>query len=47
MGVVFCGCSGDDPMTIRIDFRQSGQGWVAGFADYPVGQDAFYELEAD
>ena len=40
-------CSGDDPMTIRMDFRQSDQGWVASFADYPVGQDAFYELEAD
>ena len=39
--------SGDDPMTMRVDFRQSGQGWVAGFADYPVGEDAFYELTAD
>lgn len=46
-GVVLAGCSGDDPMTIRVDFRQSDQGWVAGFADYPVGQDAFFELEAD
>lgn len=40
-------CANDDPQTIRIDFRQSPQGWVAGFADYPVGADEFYELVSD
>jgi len=40
------GCT-EDPMTFRLDFRQSDQGWQPGFADYPVGQDIFYELEAD
>jgi len=41
-----CGC-GADPMTFALDFRQSDQGWNGGFADYPVGQDAFYELGAE
>jgi len=44
---VLSGCGNDDPQTVQIDFRQSPQGWTAGFADYPVGQDDFYELEAD
>ena len=29
------------------NFPSATQGWVAGFADYPVGQDGFFELEAD
>ena len=41
------GCSDDDPETIRIDFSQGTQGWVAGFADYPAGEEDFFELEAD
>jgi hypothetical protein len=40
-------CSNDDPMTFAIDFRQSSQGWVGDFADYPIGEDAFYELGTD
>ncbi len=40
-------CSNDDPQTIRIDFAAGTAGWNAGFADYPVGQDAFFELDAD
>jgi hypothetical protein len=40
------GCNGDDSQTIRIDFARGSQGWVAGFADYPPGQEDFYELEA-
>ena len=40
-------CANDDPHTIRVDFRQSPQDWMAGFADYPVGQDDFYELVSD
>jgi hypothetical protein len=40
-------CETDDRQTIRIDFAQGTQGWIADFADYPVGQDDFYELEAD
>jgi len=44
---VLAACGADDPQTIRIDFAPGTQSWVAGFADYPVGQDNFYELEAD
>lgn len=41
------GCSNDDPQTFRIDFSGGSQGWVAGFADYPPGEEVFYELEAE
>jgi hypothetical protein len=40
-------CSSPDPRTVTVDFRQSSHGWVGDFADYPVGEDAFYELETD
>lgn len=29
------------------DFSSGAQGWEAGFADYPAGQDSFYELAAE
>ena len=44
--VVLCGCSGDDPMTIRIDFRQSDQGWASdgsGAVWLFVGTDSGFE----
>ncbi len=44
---LLAGCKNDDPHTVRIDFTQSTQGWVGGFADYPIGEEAFFELEAD
>ena len=47
VAAVVAGCGGADPQTMRVDFRQSPQGWVGGFADYPVGEDDFYELIAD
>ena len=28
----------------RIDFSHGLEGWVGGFADYPVGEEDFYEL---
>jgi len=31
---------------ISVDFNTNAEGWTAGFADYPAGQEAFYELEA-
>ena len=40
-------CSSNDPQTIRIDFSQGTQGFVGGFADYPVGEDALFELVTD
>jgi hypothetical protein len=29
---------------IIIDFSNGLEGWIAGFADYPVGEEDFYEL---
>jgi hypothetical protein len=34
-------------VTSSFDFAAGPQGWVSGFADYPAGQEAFYELVAD
>jgi hypothetical protein len=31
---------------MNIDFSDGAQGWIAGFADYPAGQEAFYELRS-
>lgn len=33
-----------DPILLNFDFADSLQGWVSGFADYPKGQEQFYEL---
>jgi len=30
--------------TINIDFNNAVEGWTAGFADYPAGQETFFEL---
>ena len=40
-------CSNDEAITVALDFRQTDRGWVGDFADYPVGEDEFYELVAD
>ena len=39
--------SGSSGEEVSIDFTQGPQGWTAGFADYPVGQESFFELTAD
>jgi hypothetical protein len=31
---------------LSYDFRQGAQGWVAGFADYPLGQEQNWQLES-
>ena len=41
------GCSDDESVGFDFDFGLNPAGWEAGFADYPVGEDAFYMLEAD
>lgn len=41
------GCSDDDevqPLSLIYEFTNGTEGWEAGFADYPVGDDDFYEL---
>jgi hypothetical protein len=30
--------------TFLFDFSENDEGWAAGYADYPVGQDSLYEL---
>ena len=32
--------------TYTTDFSTGSDGWSAGFADYPVGEESFYELES-
>ncbi len=47
-------CGGDDDLPepdrntkmLYIDFDDGANGWNPGFADYPAGQETFYELAA-
>ena len=34
-------------MIFAVELSAGAQGWQAGFADYPAGQEAFHELVAD
>lgn len=34
------------PATFTTDFKSGSDGWKAGFGDYPVGSEEFYELKA-
>lgn len=47
--LLVAGCSSDDRTTRRVtfDFAEGPQGWIGGFADYPVGAEDAYELAAD
>lgn len=50
LGLLRCGDSPTDPSgttTAIADFSYGQHQWESGFADYPVGQEAFYELEAE
>lgn len=41
-----CGCL--EPVTeSTFTFNSGAEGWKSGFADYPVGEDEFYELDAN
>ena len=44
----FVACSKEESplpeLAFTYDFNQGLQGWIGGFSDYPVGEDAFYEL---
>lgn len=50
--LVACGSDNDlpevDPDTkmLHIDFNDGATGWTPGFADYPAGQESFYELSS-
>lgn len=46
-------CGGDDlpepdrnTKMLYIDFNDGATGWKSGFADYPTGQETFYELSS-
>jgi hypothetical protein len=32
------------PQIVQVDFSGGSQNWVAGFADYPAGQETFFQL---
>jgi hypothetical protein len=49
IAVTFTGCGdsagpADDSYDIQFDFSTDYQGWIPGFSDYPVGQEAEYAL---
>jgi len=49
LAAVCLSCSDDTvpaPTNLDFDFTAGAQGWIAGFADYPVGAETQYELES-
>ena len=49
VGLLSCDSDATDPnepLSAQVDFSTGQHGWTADFADYPVGQDDFYELES-
>lgn len=45
-----CSDSGTDPGTsvdVTFDFHGGMEGWQGDFADYPVGEESFYELSVE
>jgi hypothetical protein len=38
---------GETPSVYSFDFKEDEQGWSVGYADYPVGEEAFYELHSE
>ncbi len=38
--------SNSDKVDLELNFNKGTDGWVAGFADYPVGDDLTYELSS-
>lgn len=52
LALVISSCSNDDddasgvkPVELNFDFRTDLEGWQGDFADYPVGEETFYELD--
>ncbi|MDT0676596.1 hypothetical protein [Autumnicola musiva] len=49
MILLFSGCSdgdtGNDPLQKSFNFNTGVEEWQADFADYPEGEESFYELE--
>lgn len=47
---IFSGCNNDDavaidPLDFTYDFENDSEGWTGDFADYPEGEEEFYELQ--
>lgn len=49
LAMLFAGCEQQIPANFDYnhDFTDGLDGWEAGFADYPVGQEAFFQLGAE
>jgi hypothetical protein len=49
--VLLFGCGdklpGKDDANFKFEFSDSDHGWVVGFADYPEGEEDFYELSSE
>jgi hypothetical protein len=49
--ISFVSCStssdNDDSLSYIFDFSESTEDWTAGFADYPVGEEDFYNLRVN
>jgi hypothetical protein len=43
-----CSCKPDheESFTVTFSFYDDANGWIGDFADYPAGEEAFYELSA-
>lgn len=44
--LLFIGVTFAKSKTLTFDFNQGAQGWTAAFADYPPGQEGFFELQS-
>lgn len=50
IAVILAGCKKDAVIPEKdftFDFEAGAEGWIAGFADYPAGEETFYELASD
>jgi hypothetical protein len=52
IALISSGCSSDDdasaeakPIELNFDFKTDLESWQGDFADYPVGEETFYELD--
>jgi hypothetical protein len=45
-GFISCEKNTDKSLSVTFNFYSDTQGWSGDFADYPAGQEEFYELNA-
>lgn len=46
LAMTACVTSKPTEFTLTYNFNASAHGWEAGFADYPVGEESFYQLSS-